>query len=129
MNVFWINSEEIGLCHQKEKRLIEKWVIGDAVFYTKREKHLIDWVVECKRLFEVLKHYSFEGFEDDKNQLLAIGAFLTDIKFTLTDVIPYSEAMQIVDKFKQITQGWTPSAESKKLPANMIESKLEFAKF
>ena len=113
----------------KEIQLIEKWVIGDAEFYTKMENNLIDWVAECKRLFEVLKHYSFEGVEDDENKLLAIGALLTDLKFTLMDVIRYSEAMNRVDQFKTMTQGGMPNAETKKFLAEMIERRLESAKF
>ena len=77
----------------------------------------------------VLKHYSFEGVEDDENQLLALGALLTDLKFTLIDVIRYSEAMNRVDQFQKMTRGGTPNADTKKLLAEMIESKLESAKF
>jgi len=116
-----ISSEEI--------QLIEKWVIGDAEFYTRMENNLIDWVAECKRLFEVLKHYSFEGVEDDENKLLAIGALLTDLKFTLSDVIRYSEAMNRVDQFKVMTQGGPPNAKTKEFIAEMIESRLEPNKF
>ena len=108
-----------------EIQLIEKWVIGDAEFYTRIENNLIDWVAECKRLFGVLKQYSFDGVENDENQLLAIGALLTDLKFTLSDIIRYSKSMNTVDKFKQMTQGGTPNAETKLLLAQMIENKLE----
>ena len=104
-------------------------MIGDAEFYTKMENNLIDWVAECKRLFKVLKHYSFEGVEDDENQLLAIGALLTDLKFTLVDIIRYSEAMNRVDQFKVMTQGGPPNAKTKESIAEMIESKLNSAKF
>ena len=108
----------------EEIKLIEKWVIGDAETYTKMENNLIDWVAECKRLFEVLNHYSFEGVEENENQLLSVGALLTDLKFTLIDIIRYSEAMNRVDQFKAMTQGGTPNADTKKIIAEMIESKL-----
>jgi len=113
----------------EELHLIEKWMIGDADFYTRMENNLIDWIAECKRLFEVLKHYSFEGVEDDENKLLALGALLIDLKFTLSDVIRYSEAMNRVDQFKKMTQGGPPNAETKKLIAKMIEQKLESEHF
>ena len=108
----------------EENEVIVKWVVGDAKYYTRMENNLIDWMGECKRLFDVLTHYTFEGIEEDENRLLALGALLTDLKFTLKDVIRYSEAMNRVDQFKSLACVGTPNTESKKLIAEMIERKL-----
>ena len=108
----------------EEMRLVEKWVIGDAEFYTRIENNLLDWMVECKRLFSVLEHYKNEGIEESENNLLGLGALLTDLKFTLSDVIRYSKAMNRVDEFKTMTRGGIPTAETKKLIAERIEEKL-----
>ncbi len=107
-------------------KLIEKWVIGDAEFYTRMENNLIDWIAECKRLFNVLSHYTYKGIEEDENKLLALGAILTDLKFTLNDVIRYSEALNRVDKFRTLTRGGAPNAETKRLIAEIIEKKAIF---
>ena len=53
----YLSSEEI--------QLIEKWVIGDAEFYTKMENNLIDWISECKRLCsscDITSKLSIESF-------------------------------------------------------------------
>ena len=105
--------------------VIKKWLVGDSESYTRIENNLIDWIAECKRLLTVLKHYKTEEILDDENNLLALGALLTDLKYTLTDVQRYSKAMNEVDKLKSMACGGTPNAETKKKLSEMIKKKLD----
>ena len=115
------NDEDLS---EDETLLIEKWIIGDAEFYTRMENNLIDWVGECKRLFNVLSHYSSEDIDNDENKLLALGALLTDLRFTLSDVLRYSEALNRVEELKSMTRGGRPNADTKIKIAEMIEEKM-----
>ncbi len=109
----------------QELQIIEKWMIGDAEFYTRIENNLIDWIGECNRLVEILSHYADNTeLENDENQLFALGALLTDLKFTLSDVIRYTQAMNQVDYFKSILTGVPLNKESRLTIASMIEQKL-----
>ena len=100
-----------------------------AVIQTKIENNLIDWVEECKRLCNVLNNFTSEETEKDENKLLALGGLLTDLKFTLSDIIRYSNAMNRVDRFKSSIATGTPDTETKKWLADMIERQLASDEF
>jgi len=104
--------------------IIKKWLVGDSDFYTRIENNLIDWVAECKRILKLIEHYKADSLEGNENKLLALGALLTDLKFTMLDVQRYSKAMNEVDKVRSMTCEGTPNAETKKKIATMIEKKL-----
>jgi hypothetical protein len=112
----------------EDKDDIEKWLVGDAEYYTRIENNLLDWVAECKRLFNVLKTYSSADVEEDKNKLLGLGAVLTDLKFTLSDVIRYSKALNQVDQVRSMVSVGIPNKESKQKIAELIEQKLTLDK-
>ena len=107
----------------EEEEIAVKWVVGDEEFYTRIENNLLDWVAECKRLFTVLNKFNTKELKDENN-LLALGALLTDLKFTLSDVMRYSEAMNRVDQFKNLTCVGIPNKASKRKIAQLIEQKL-----
>ena len=39
-------------------KIIEKWLVGDAQYYTEIENNFQDWKGECKRLANILDSYS-----------------------------------------------------------------------
>ena len=108
----------------EDLEIIKKWLIGDSESYTRIENNLIDWVAECKRILEILDYYKEDSLEGNENKLLALGALLTDLKFTLIDVQRYSKAMNEVDKLKSMAYGGKPTAETKNKIAEMIQKKL-----
>lgn len=105
--------------------IIKKWLVGDSESYTRIENNLIDWVAECKRILKILDYYKEGSLEDNENKLLALGALLTDLKFTLIDVQRYSKAMNEVDKLTSMACGGKPTAETKNKIAEMIQKKLD----
>ena len=45
---------------------IEKWIVGDAEYYTEIENNFNDWVQECKRLQSLLNGYTNPGIEKEE---------------------------------------------------------------
>jgi len=117
-----LQKNEALTSHDME--LIQQWVIGDAEYYAKIENNMLDWVAECKRLIQVLSYYSNESRMLDEKQLFTLGAILTDLKYTLTDILRYTEARQRVDKFKQTIGAGQLTLENKRLLADMMERQL-----
>lgn len=113
----------------QEMQLIEKWIIGDADYYTRIENNMIDWIAECKRLCTLLADSSSEGIEKDDTKLFAIGALLTDLKYTLTDVIRYSEAMNRVDRFKSTIGAGMLNTQTRRWLAELMEQQLASDEF
>ena len=110
--------------NEQEMKIIERWLVGDADFYVRMENNLIDWVGECKRLFSLISQYGKEDIEDDDTKLLAVGALLTDLQFTLQDITRYVTAMNEVDHFRSLLEGVSLNADAKQNIACQIEKKL-----
>lgn len=113
----------------QEIQLIAKWVVGDADYYSRIENNLMDWLVECKRLCKVIRSHATEGVEKDEEKLFVIGALLTDLKYTLTDVIRYAEAMNRVDRFKETLGTGYINRETKQWLAELIEQQIASDEF
>lgn len=108
---------------------IEKWLIGDAEYYTEIENNFNDWVEECKRLQNLLGLYTHSEIENDEIKLFKLNALITDLKFTLDDVKRYIEAKDRVKRFRESIAAGTLDKESKKWLADMISRQLAFAEF
>jgi hypothetical protein len=105
-------------------RVIEKWVIGDADYYSKIENNLIDWIGECKRLCAILSSYTYNESEQNTIKLFELGAILTDLKYTLSDIIRYADAINRVDRFRSSIGAGTLNQETKKWLAELMGQQL-----
>lgn len=108
---------------------IEKWLIGDAEYYTEIENNFNDWVGECKRLQNLLGLYTHSDIENDEIKLFKLNALITDLKYTLDNVIRYVGAKDRVKRFRGSIAAGTLDKDSKKWLADMITRQLAFAEF
>ena len=108
---------------------IEKWLIGDAEYYTEIENNFNDWVEECKRLQNLLGLYTHPEIATDEIKLFKLNALLTDLKHTLDDVIRYVEAQDRISRFRSSIAAGTLNKETKKWLADMINRQLAFSEF
>ena len=107
-----------------DMQMIEKWLIGDAEYYTQIENNFNDWIEECKRLRKTMQMYATDRLETDESSLLKLGALLTDLKFTLNDVIRYVEARDRKQMFRESLGHGALDKEGKKRLADLIERQL-----
>jgi len=49
----------------EDLKTIEKWLVGDAQYYTEIENNFQDWKNECKRLITILNNYSSPDYVED----------------------------------------------------------------
>ena len=108
----------------EDLRIIEKWVVGDAQHYVEIENNFKDWIAECERLGNHLGTFNDPKFKEDQIQLFKLNAFLTDLKFTLSDVIRYLEAQDRVNRFKNFVESGNITKEDKKWLADLIGRQL-----
>ena len=104
----------------EETKLIEKWIVGDAEYYSRIENNFDDWVQECRRLHSLLSTYTLSSVE----KLLNLNALLVDLKNTLNDVVRYVEARDRVKMFQSSLDTGSLSREAKNSLAEMIEQQL-----
>lgn len=109
--------------------LIEKWIVGDAEYYTEMENNFNEWVEECKRLRTSLEYYTSSSLEKDEVNLFKLNALITDLKFTLDDVIRYVEAKERIRRFRESIGTGTLDRETKKWLADMIKRQLASGEF
>lgn len=110
-------------------KTIERWLVGDAEYYTEIENNFQDWVNECKRLNNLLAGYTSPGFQEDEIKLFKLNAFLTDLEFTLRDVIRYAESLNRVKRFQSSIGSGRIEKDEKKWLADLIERQLAFEDF
>lgn len=108
----------------EDLKTIEKWMVGDAEYYTKIETNYQDWVNECKRLSNLLDGYTSEIYVENESSLFTLNALLVDLKFTLADVIRYVSFSNRVKNFMSSASSGTISTEDKKVLADLIERQL-----
>lgn len=104
----------------EETKMIEKWIIGDADYYSRIENNFDDWVQECRRLHSLLSTHTLSSVE----KLLNLNALLVDLKNTLNDVVRYVEARDRVKMFQSSIGTGSLSREVKNSLAEMIEQQL-----
>ena len=105
-------------------RAIEKWVIGDAEHYTEIENNFQDWIKECERLSNLLAGYDNPDLNQDESQLFKLNAFLTDLEFTIDDVIRYIDSVDRIKRFRESIGTGNISPEEKKWLVELIEQQL-----
>lgn len=113
----------------EDMQIIEKWVVGDAEYYTEIENNYNDWVEECKRLHHLLGLYTSSDTGDDEVRLLKLSALLTDLKYTLDDVIRYTAARDRVERFRQSMGSGELDKKTKKWLAGMIKEQLASSEY
>jgi hypothetical protein len=110
--------------------LIEKWVVGDAEYYTKIENNLLDWIAECKRLCNIIgSSYTTKEIEENDTKLFELGAYLTDLKSTLDDVIRFDDALNRVDRFNDTIGRGIIDTATRKWLAEVMERQLASEEF
>ena len=105
-------------------RVIEKWIIGDAQHYTEIENNFQDWLKECERLGNLLAGYSNPDLNQDETQLFKLNAFLTDLEFTVNDVMRYIESVNRIKRFRESLGTGSIGKEEKKWLVDLIEKQL-----
>lgn len=105
-------------------KIIEKWMIGDAKYYTQIENNFQDWINECKRLNVLLKNYGSETFVEDEISLFTLNALLIDLRFTLADVIRYVNFSDRIKRFMDSASRGNMNKDDKKILADLIERQL-----
>lgn len=110
-------------------RAIEKWVIGDAEHYTEIENNFQDWVKECERLGNLLAVYANPDINQDETDLFKLNAFLTDLEFTIKDVMRYIESINRIKRFKESLGTGNIGTEEKKWLVELIERQLVASDF
>jgi len=113
----------------EDLQTIEKWLVGDAEYYTEIENNFQDWISECKRLITVLSGYSSEGYAEDEISIFKLNAFLTDLEFTLSDVIRYVYSSNRIKRFKDSVSQGNINSEDKKALADLIKRQLDSPEF
>ena len=113
----------------EDLKTIEKWMIGDAEYYTKIENNFKEWVNECKRLCNTLAGYTSEKSSEDVTSLFTLNALLIDLRFTLEDVIRYLDFSNRVNQFMDSINSGTINKEDKKILADLIEQQLYSEEF
>jgi hypothetical protein len=113
----------------EDLRTIQKWMVGDAEYYTKIETNFQDWVKECKRLSNILAGYTSEKSVEDESSLFTLNALLVDLRFTLEDVIRYVDFSNRVKQFMDSINSGKISKEDKKILADLIEQQLYSEEF
>ena len=105
-------------------RVIEKWIVGDAQHYTEIENNFQDWVKECERLGNLLAEYANPDLNQDETQLFKLNAFLTDLEYTVKDVIRYIDSVNRIKRFRESLGTGNISTEEKKWLVDLIEKQL-----
>jgi len=105
-------------------KTIEKWLVGDAQYYTEIENNFQDWKNECKRLITILNNYGSPTHVEDEVSMFKLNALLTDLEFTLHDVIRYVYSLNRVKSFRQSASSSDISKEDKRALAELIERQL-----
>jgi len=113
----------------EDMQIIEKWVVGDAEYYTEIENNFNDWVEECKRLDHLLGSYTSSDINSDEIRLLKLNALLTDLKYTLEGVTRYVASRDRVDRFRQSMGSGELDKETKKWLAGMIKEQLASSEY
>jgi len=113
----------------EDLHMIQRWLVGDAEYYTEMENNFNDWIEECKRLRGKLEFYTSSSLERDEASLFKLGALLTDLKFTLDDIIRYVEARDRIRRFKSSIGAGSLDRETKKWLAEMIKGQLASGEF
>jgi hypothetical protein len=113
----------------EDLKTIEKWLVGDAEYYTKIENNFQEWVAECKRLVDLLGGYTSSNYAEDESSLFTLNALLTDLRFTLEDVIRYVYSSDRVKSFRNQLKLGEISAEDKLVLADLIERQLYSEEF
>lgn len=108
----------------EDLKTIEKWLVGDAQYYTEIENNFQDWKNECKRLSNILDKYSSSTYVEDEASMFKLNALLTDLEFTLHDVIRYVYSLNRVKNFRESASSAEISREDKKALAELIERQL-----
>ena len=108
-----------------DMKIIERWIVGDAEFYTEIENNFNDWVEECKRLHHMLSIYENASIENDEIKMFKLNALLTDLKYTLEDVKRYVNSKNRIKNFKQSMNTGQIDKETKKWLAGMIKEQLD----
>ena len=80
-------------------RTIEKWMVGDAEHYVEIENNFNDWLKECKRIGNILTQYENPKINLDETQMFKLNTFLTDLEYTVVDVMRYIESMNRKKRF------------------------------
>lgn len=113
----------------EDLRILEKWVVGDAEYYTEIENNFKEWVNECERLNNLLASYNSPDFKENESELFKLNAFLTDLEFTLSDVIRYIESSNRVKRFRDQATSGRIDDEDKKWLADLIGRQLYSEEF
>ena len=110
-------------------QIIEKWLVGDAQYYTEIENNFQDWKKECKRLANILDSYSSAEQVEDEAKMFRLNALLTDLEFTLHDVIRYVYSLNRVKSFRERAGSGEISREDKRALAELMERQLYSSDF
>jgi hypothetical protein len=110
-------------------RAIEKWIIGDAQHYTEIENNFQDWIKECERLGNLLAGYANPDLNQDETQLFKLNAFLTDLEFTIDDVMRYIESVNRINRFRESLGSGNIGEDEKKWLVDLIEKQLVSSDF
>ena len=110
-------------------RAIEKWVIGDAEHYTEIENNFQDWVKECERLGNLIAEHGNPDINQDETQLFKLNAFLTDLEFTVKDVMRYIESVNRIKRFRESLGTGNIGPEEKKWLVDLIERQMVSSDF
>lgn len=110
-------------------RAVEKWLIGDAQHYVEIENNFQDWVKECERLGNLLAGYANPDLNQDETQLFKLNAFLTDLEFTLKNVMRYIESVNRIDRFRESLGSGKIDQKEKKWLIDLIERQLASPEF
>ena len=113
----------------EDLRIIEKWLVGDAQYYTEIENNFQDWKNECHRISKILNNYASSEQVEDETTMFRLNALLTDLEFTLNDVIRYVYSLDRVKSFGQSSSSGEISREEKKALAKLMERQLYSSDF
>lgn len=107
---------------QKEKKILELLIIGDAEFYTKFENNYDDWMREFERLMDEIGKYRQKQLT--VSELCHLRAQARDLLNLLPSIVYYLQARNRVERFRQTLRGEL-SREDYFMLASIVKTAME----
>lgn len=107
---------------QKEKELIELWMVGDAEGYARLEKQLNAWQEEFARLREVIQEY--ESREESLADLVNAHGVMEDVIRVTANIAHFLEDKERISRFSMALENL--SRDERGIIKEIMKSKLEW---
>jgi hypothetical protein len=105
---------------EAEKQTVKLWVVGDAEGYVKMENNFQDWLMEYRRLMDIIADW--EGKTGSVQELVEVHGVLEDAIKVADDVAHFLEDRERVSRCENALSNLT--AEDNKFIAGLLKSLL-----